>query len=309
MGGDRPYFPIQGAVKPTQLLYDDQRVVPEDSIRYLTETLTDKAIAYVHQYRSQPFFMYLAFNAVHTPVEAPLKTIEKYKNVADPLRRAYLAMLDNMDENIGRLVNHLKQEGLYENTLIIFMNDNGAATNNGADNGQLRGLKGSKWEGGIRVPLIMQWPAKLPKGITSDAMVSGMDILPTSIDAIKGKKIPRQQIDGISLLSSYKDVKNGHDYLFWRRGIARAVRHREWKLIVVKDDPILLFNLRDDLREQHNLATKYPERVKEMLHKLTEWEKGLENPKWLSSVLDNDQNQLMKHRMDVVGRAAERQYP
>ena len=78
---------------------------------------------------------------------------------------------------------------------------------------------------------------------------------------------------------------------------------------MVKDDPILLFNLKDDLREQHNLATKYPERVREMLHKLTEWEKGLENPKWLSSVLDNDQNQLMKHGMDVVGRAAERQYP
>ncbi|MGJ1227654.1 sulfatase-like hydrolase/transferase [Sphingobacterium siyangense] len=309
IGGDRPYFPIHGAVKPTQLLYDDRHVVPEDSIHYLTETLTNKAIAYIQQYRSQPFFMYLAFNAVHTPVEAPLKTIDKYKDVADPLRRAYLAMLDNMDENIGRLIEHLKQEGLYENTLIIFMNDNGAATNNGADNGQLRGLKGSKWEGGIRVPLIMQWPAKLPKGITSDAMVSGMDILPTSIDAIKGKKIQGQQIDGISLLSSYKDVKNGHDYLFWRRGIARAVRHKEWKLIVVKDDPILLFNFKDDLREQHNLAAKYPERVKEMLHKLTEWEKGLENPKWLSSVLDNDQNQLMKHRMDVVGRAAERQYP
>jgi hypothetical protein len=96
---------------------------------------------------------------------------------------------------------------------------------------------------------------------------------------------------------------------FWRRGIARAVRHKEWKLIAVKDDPILLFNLKDDLRERHNLAAKYPARVKEMLLKLTAWEKDMENPKWLSSVLDNDQNQLMKHRMDVVGRAAERQYP
>ncbi len=218
-------------------------------------------------------------------------------------------MLDNMDENIGRLVQQLKQEGLYDNTLIIFMNDNCAATNNGSDNGQLRGLKGSKWEGGIQVPLIMQWPAKLPKGIISDAMVSGMDILPTSIDAIKGNKIPGQQIDGISLLTSYTAEKNGHDYLFWRRGIARAVRHKEWKLIAVKDNPILLFNLKDDLREQHNLATKYPARVKEMMLKLTAWEKDMENPKWLSSVSDNDQNQLMKHRMDVVGRAAERQSP
>ncbi len=309
IGGDRSYFSIPGKVKPTQMLIDDGRVVPEDSIHYLTENLADKAISYVHRYRQQPFFMYLAFNAVHTPVEAPLLHNDKYSKVADPMRRAYLAMLENMDSSIGRLIEQLKRDGLYENTLIIFMNDNGAATNNGADNGQLRGLKGSKWEGGIRVPMIIQWPAKLPKGQVADAMVSGMDILPTSIDAIRGKNIPGQQLDGVSLLSSYKTVKNGHDYLFWRRGVAKAVRHAEWKLIVVKDDPMLLFNLKDDIKEQHNLAEKYPSRVKEMLGKLAEWEAKMANPKWLSAVLDNDQNQLMKHRMDVVGRAEERKYP
>jgi len=309
IGGDRSYFPIPGKVKPTQMLVDDGRIFPEDSIRYLTETLTDKAISYVHRYRQQPFFMYLAFNAIHTPVEAPLTQNSKYSHVADPLRRAYLAMLENMDSNIGRLIEQLKSDGLYENTLIIFMNDNGAATNNGADNGQLRGLKGSKWEGGIRVPMIMQWPAKLPKGKVVNALVSGMDILPTSMDAIQGKNIPGQAIDGLSLLSSYKAAKNGHEYLFWRRGVAKAVRHAEWKLIVVKDDPILLFNLKNDLKEQHNLAEKYPDNVKEMLGKLAEWEKKMAAPKWLSGVLDNDQNQIMKHRMDVIGRAAEKKYP
>ncbi|WP_343563352.1 sulfatase-like hydrolase/transferase [Sphingobacterium sp.] len=309
IGGDRSYFPIPGKVKATHMLMDDDRVVPEDSIRYLTETLTDKAISYVHQYRQQPFFMYLAFNAVHTPVEPPLTQGNKYAHVTDPLRRAYLAMLENMDSNIGRLIQQLKNDGLYENTLIIFMNDNGAATNNGADNGQLRGLKGSKWEGGIRVPMIMQWPAQLPKGKVANAMVSGMDILPTSLDAIQGKNIPGQQVDGLSLLSSYKTVKKGHDYLFWRRGVAKAVRHAEWKLIVVKDDPILLFNLKNDLKEQHNLAEKYPDRVKDMLNKLAEWEKKMAAPKWLSGVLDNDQNQMMKHRMEVIGRSAEKQYP
>jgi len=309
IGGDRSYFPIPGKVKPTQMLVDDSRIVPEDSIRYLTETLTDKAISYVHRYRQQPFFMYLAFNAIHTPVEAPLTQNSKYSHVADPLRRAYLAMLENMDSNIGRLIDQLKSDGLYENTLIIFMNDNGAATNNGADNGQLRGLKGSKWEGGIRVPMIIQWPARLPQGKVVDAMVSGMDILPTSIDAIQGKNIPGQAIDGLSLLSAYKTAKNGHDYLFWRRGVAKAVRHAEWKLIVVKDDPILLFNLKNDLKEQHNLAEKYPDNVNKMLDKLAEWEKKMAAPKWLSGVLDNDQNQMMKHRMDVIGRAAEKKYP
>lgn len=308
VGGHRSYFSIrQGAVPRQEVLHDDNEVVAEEEITYLTENFTDKAVHYIHRYKDQPFFMFLSFNAVHTPMEAKSDTYAKYAHVQDTLRRTYLAMLEDMDSGIGRVVEQLKADGLYENTVIIFLNDNGAATNNGSNNGKWRGLKGSKWEGGIRVPFVMQWPGVLPANSTSNTMVSAMDILPTALAIAGGNVLPGQTIDGKNLLDSYNMPEAGHDILFWRRGIGKAVRYQNWKLIQAGDNPILLFDLDKDSREEHNIADQHPERVKTLLQRLQSWEDTVEAPRWYSAY--GDENQLLKHRMEVQGRDMEKMYP
>lgn len=308
IGGHRSYYGIPAQKQKVLFeLHDDDTIAPEDSIEYLTASLTNKAIDYIHTYKETPFFMYLAFNAIHTPMQATYRSFEKHENEKDTLRRTYLAMLDDMDAGIGQIVAHLKQAGLYENTLILFMNDNGAATNNGADNGILRGLKGSKWEGGIRVPFIMQWPNRLPKNVISTTLVSTMDVLPTAIAAANGDLLPQQTTDGIDLLTSYNSANKGHDYLFWRRGVAKAVRYKQWKLIIAGDNPVLLFDLNKDPKEESNIASRYPKMAAKLKKELAAWEKQMQSPRWFSAY--GDKNQIMKHRMEVLGREMEKLYP
>lgn len=308
IGGHRSYHSIEATeIDPQHIIYDDHHPVVEKSLTYLTDDLTNKALTYIQQYKDEPFFIYLAFNAVHTPMEAKSDTYAQYPNINDDLRRTYLAMLEDMDVSVGRIVEGLKREGLYENTLIIFLNDNGAATNNGADNGALRGLKGSKWEGGIRIPLIIQWPNGLPSHVTSQNLVSAMDVLPTCVSAAGGKIMQGQKIDGKNLLEAYKSKRAAHRDLFWRRGVAKAARSENWKLIAVGDQPLLLFDLHVDPQEQHNLAKEHPDIARKLLRKLLAWEKKMQAPKWFSSY--GDYNQLMKHRMEVTGREMERMYP
>lgn len=306
--GHRDYFGYTTTPADVLALWDDHHKVPEKSISYTTDMFTGKAIAYLKEHHQQPFFMYLAYNAIHTPMHGPDSLEKDFSHMKDKNRRSFAAMLKSMDTGIGKLVAELKRTGLYENTLIFFINDNGAATNNAADNGELRGLKGSKWEGGIRVPFIMQWPGQLPGGATYPKMVSSLDILPTALAAIKGKTIKGQLTDGKNLLPYIKNVaKTPHRQLFWRRGIAAAVHEGKWKLIRSGDNPVLLFDLDKDIRETTNLASQYPSLVKSLLKKLRQWEKSVEAPRWLSAY--GDHNQLMKHRMEVHGREEERKYP
>lgn len=311
VGGHRNFFGYEGeAPSPILALYDNDRIVPENEVTYLTDMLTDRAISFVKANTQRPFFMYLAYNAVHTPMNAQQKLLDRFNHIADPERRAYAAMMTSLDDGIGALVHTLKEHNIYDNTLIVFINDNGAATNNAADNGQLRGLKGSKWEGGIRVAYIMQYPNGIPAGQQYHKMVSGLDIMPTAVGAANGQLIPEQTTDGKNLLPylNGKTKKAPHSELFWRRGIAAAVRSGKWKLIRSGEtNPVLLFNLENDVSETKNLATHHRAVVKKLLRKLEAWEQTIEQPRWLSPY--GDHNQIMKHRMDVMGREMEQQYP
>lgn len=308
IGGQRSYYPIP-ADKQQYLstLFDDKTVVPEDGIHYLTRTFAQKATDYIEKYRDRPFFMYMAFNAVHTPMEIPPGGIKKQDSSTDSLRKIYLGTMQEMDDAIGLVLTKLEQEGIYENTFIIFVNDNGAAINNGADNGILRGLKGSKWEGGIRIPFIMQWPGHIPAQSVSNALVSTMDILPTTLNASGGRLIPGHKTDGIDLLETLNNTTQDSRTLFWRRGVAKAVRHRQWKLISVKDNPILLFDLEQDPIEAENIAKTHPNIVASLLEQLVVWEEQMHPPKWFSPY--GDSNQILKHRMEVKGREMEKLYP
>ncbi|MBE9602888.1 sulfatase [Pedobacter sp. MC2016-24] len=307
-GGHRDFFPYQGKRSVEHALYDNNQVVPESSITYLTDMFTDRAVSFIDQHTKSPFFMYLAYNAVHTPMNAKKDLMDRYASIPDTGRCAYAAMMTSLDDGVGKVMAALKQHHLEENTLVIFVNDNGGATVNSSDNGPLRGMKGSKWEGGIRVAMLMKWPGHLAANKSYSLPVSALDILPTSIAAAKGKQKGPKKLDGVNLLPYLTGLNKQapHEALYWRRGVAAAIREGKWKLIRVKEN-VLLFDLDKDLSETDNLAPNYPERVKSLLEKLHKWEKGLDKPHWTSSY--GDQNQIIKHRMETKGREMEKMYP
>lgn len=305
--GHRDFFGIKGKRDDAYAIYDNDKIVPEEKISYLTDMFTDKAVDFIDRNKANPFFMYLAYNAVHTPLQAKDIDLAKFANVKDKDRRTYDAMMHSMDEGIGDVVAALKKNGIDKNTLIFFINDNGGATNNGSDNGDLRGMKGSKWEGGIKVAFVMKWPDQIPAGQVYQKPVSTLDVIPTSLSAARDRTTYRG-LDGINLFTYLKNQrKTPHKDLFWRRGVAAAVRSGDWKLIRVEGDPVLLFNLNADPAETKNLATKYPRKAQALLTKLSKWEKGLAQPLWYSSM--GSENQIKKHRMEVVGREMERKLP
>ena len=191
---------------------------------------TDKAISYMEKKEDKPFFIYLAYNAVHTPMDAKKDLLEKFPSIKDSGRRAAAAMMASLDENIGRLTQVIKQNNLDSNTVIIFLNDNGGATTNFSDNGPLRGMKGSKWEGGIRVGMIVNWKDKVPENSTYDQPVISLDILPTFLAAAGAKQSGSKKLDGVNLLPFITNENKAapHEILYWRRGVAAAVREGKW---------------------------------------------------------------------------------
>ncbi|MBI9018671.1 MAG: sulfatase-like hydrolase/transferase [Phycisphaerae bacterium] len=310
LGGSRSYFPLEKKQQNVNaaMRRGDEKIDEVAEIKYLTDDLTAAAIDFIDRNKQEPFFMYLAYNAVHAPMHGKEEIIDQFGEISPKGRRIYAAMTTSLDIGVGKVMDCLAKNKIDKDTLIIFINDNGGATVNSSDNGPLRGMKGSKWEGGIRVPYMLSWKGQLPEGVTYDKPVSSLDILPTAIAAAGGKA--EAKLDGVNLLPYLTGDKKGqpHEILFWRRGVAAAVRQGKWKLIRVKSNPDLLFDLEKDLGETTNIAGKYPQKVKELLAELTNWEKDFPLPKWTEGKYWED-NQIRKHQMDVIGRDMERKYP
>lgn len=304
--GHRDYFKMQASRAEPYAIYNGRKMIPEDSVTYLTDMFSDKAVDFIGENKNRPFFLYLAYNGVHTPMQAKQDDLNQFTDEPVMGRRTYEAMMYCMDKGIGRVLEAVKRHNLDENTLIFFLNDNGGATTNFSDNGVLRGMKGSKWEGGIRVAYIMRWKGVIPQNKTYNYPVSSLDIAST---AAALAQVKADALDGINLMPYVTGVKNivPQRDLFWRRGAAAAVRSGKWKLIRSKSNPVLLFNLDTDISEQYNLAKKNPKIVKRLLDKLRCWERDLLEPRWHSNY--GDENQIKKHRMNVVGRERERLYP
>ncbi|MCP4452130.1 MAG: sulfatase-like hydrolase/transferase, partial [Planctomycetes bacterium] len=249
---------------------------------YLTDRLSQEAVAFIDRNKQQPFFLYLAYNAVHAPPEAPQATIDKYRKRFPDLskeRVILMAMLEHLDNGIGAVVDKLKKEKLFDNTLLFFLTDNGGAKAMNADNTPLRGFKGSLYEGGIRTPFIVSWPAKFSGERTVDAPVISLDILPTVLDALKVKPPKKPPFDGKSLLPLLTgQSKTHHDTLYWcKEGGERAIRDGDWKLHTVKDQTEL-FNLGDDPSELTNLAASQPQRVEALTRAFNTWLKPMADP-------------------------------
>lgn len=242
---------------------------------YLTTRLTEEAVAFIDRNKKNPFFLYLAYNAVHSPAEAPEKDIEAVQKAFPELSREraiLMAMLKHLDDGVGEVVGKLKREDLFKNTLLFFLTDNGGAKSMKADNTPLRGFKQSLDEGGIRTPFIVSWPDKFSGGRTIDTPVISFDLLPTALDAANAMP-SEHDFDGKSLLPLLTNKSDQHhDTLFWSKGPDDewAVRRGDWKLHSAKGR-MELINLLEDPSETKNLAKDDPNKVKALQEAYLTW--------------------------------------
>jgi arylsulfatase A-like enzyme len=270
-------------------IFRGRKIVEEKE--YLTDAFTREALQFVDAKPEQPFFLYLAYNAVHTPITPCARWEAKLKHLENPIRRTVASMMAAMDENIGKLRGHLRERGIADNTLLVFLSDNGGSPGghqtavapdfeNYSLNTPLRGYKGECWEGGIRVPYMIEWPGKISPGITSDAPVTSLDVLPTALAAARTS--PVEKADGADLLPFLSGVKTEapHDTLFWRFHIYKAVRKGQMKLVKRRNEPDQLFDLAVDQAESKNIAAERPEVLAELNRDLAAWENEMAPPRW-----------------------------
>ena len=266
---------------------------------YLTDVLAEKAAAFVERNKQKPFFLYLAFNAVHTPMDAPARLLQRFEHISDTKRRTYLAMTAALDEAVGTLLRQLRQAGLEERTLIFFLSDNGGPTtkfaSNGSGNAPMRGSKGDTWEGGIHVPFLLQWKGHLAAGKIYERPVIALDIAPTALAAAGVTLKPEWKLDGIDLVPFLQEKKkeDPHEALFWRFGSQMAIRQGDWKLVRasrglkeyedIATEP-MLFNLATDIAEQRDLAAQSPGKVRDLQALWDRWNRQLEAPRWPATV-------------------------
>jgi len=252
---------------------------------YLTDLLTTRAISFMKRSRQNPFFLYMAYNAPHVPLEAPEEYLRKYSHIQNKNRRKYAAMVDNLDWNVGRLLAALDEQGKRKNTLVVFLSDNGGPLHNGASNGPLRGAKGSVTEGGVRVPFIFNWPGHLPSGKELDVPISSLDLLPT-FAALAGVSPSGKPLDGVDVWPWLQGRADGipHQQLFWENSQAKhqmGMRKGEFKLFRLKEnEPWKLFNLAEDVGEKNNLSQQMPEKVKALAAECTAWWGRMPPERW-----------------------------
>ncbi len=244
---------------------------------YLTTRLTEETVAFIQKHKAQPFYIHLAYNAVHAPAQAPAADIARFRKQFPDLpesRVVLMAMLHHLDLGVGRVVDTLKKEGLWENTLLFFLTDNGGSKAMNADNTPLRGFKQQHYEGGIRTPFIVSWPARFKGGRTIDTPVVSLDILPTALAAAGVTAPADRPLDGKSLLGLLASEKRPHhETLFWSEGGHTgewAVRSGNWKLVVAKEQKEL-FDLAADPAETKNIAGQHAAKIADLTRLYDAW--------------------------------------
>jgi len=257
---------------PTNFI--DSRKSPEvvkvqDDAFYTTDAYADRAVEWLGRRTNAPWFLYLPFNAQHAPLQATQKYLDRFAGIPDQKRRTFAAMLSAMDDAVGRVLDSVRAKGQEENTIVFFIADNGGPTQGTtSQNGPLRGFKTNTYEGGPRVPFLVQWKGRLPAGKTYDLPVMNLDVTPTIL-AAAGKPIDAaEKLDGVDLVPflSGKAPGRPHETMFWRFGDQWAVRSGDWKLVVSKggSGKPELYNLAADVGEKTDLAASEPARAAEL---------------------------------------------
>lgn len=246
---------------------------------YLTDWWTEEALRAIEANRNRPFFLYLGHWAPHTPLQATRADYEAVGDIQPHRLRVYASMIRALDRSVGEILDRLEEEGLAENTVVIFSSDNGGAGYIGLPevNAPYRGWKLTLFEGGLRVPFMMRWPAGLPAGRVVEQPVTHIDIFRT-IASITGAELPEREIDGVDLLpvaSGSGPLERVNDAIFWQSGTYWAVRAGDWKFqIDQSQDKSWLFNLASDPTEQFNLIDQHPDIAERLLGLLNAHHEG-----------------------------------
>jgi arylsulfatase A-like enzyme len=265
---------------------------------YTTDAFAREAVRFIDKNKSNPWLCYLAFNAVHGPLEATEKYLSRFPDIKDNKRLRYAAMQSAMDDAVGKVLEKIREQGEEENTLIFFFADNGGPTKQtSSSNGPLRGFKAQTWEGGIRVPFLVQWKGRIPAGKTDDRPVIQLDIHPTALAAAGVEVKEEWKLDGVNLLPYLTGEKTGtpHEALYWRFGPQVAIRKGDWKLVKGAGGIGLegverrekgtmegaeLYNLAADIGESKNLAEAEPAKVKELADDWNQWNSSNVDATW-----------------------------
>lgn len=293
LGGGARYFPAELTLDdPTQARNEAESYrlrirrghAAVQTTKYLTDEFSDEAVRFVERHHERPFFLYLAYNAPHAPLQATEEYLARFPHITDPKRRTYAAMVAAVDDGVGRLLAKLREHQIEDGTLVVFLSDNGGPEqDNASDNGPLRGQKGSPWEGGIRVPFAAQWPGRIPAGLVYDHPVVSFDIFATIAALAQAPLDPQRPLDGVNLLPYLTGEQTGapHEAVYLRmfdRGVF-AVRSGDSKLVIPQRDAApQLFDLRRDLAESRNVADARPDELARLERLRTAWHARLVEP-------------------------------
>lgn len=271
----------------SKILKNRERV---DETEYLTDGLSREAVGFIERNAEQPFFLYLAYNAPHTPMQVTDEYRSRYPHIENRKRQTYAGMVSAVDDGVGRVLDTLDRLGLTENTLLFFLSDNGGPTKaNASENTPLRSGKGHVYEGGLRVPFAFRWDAVLPAGVDYDQPVSSLDIFATSIAAAGAAAPEGQSLDGVDLVPYLTGKREDppHPVLLWRMkrkgipAIRSAVRIGDFKLDEDRPREFELYNVAQDIHESNELSESQAERLKEMREVYERWASELVEPKFL----------------------------
>ncbi len=275
--GGHDYFDLAQKDPETGPMYRNGKETKDSG--YMTTRLTDEAVAFINKHKAQPFYVHLAYNAVHAPAQAPAEDVARFRQQYPELsegRAILMAMLYHLDLGVGRVVETLKQAGVWEHTLLFLLTDNGGSKSMGAVNTPLRGFKQQNYEGGIRTPFLVSWPAAFKGGRSIATPITSLDILPTALEAARIPLPTDKPLDGKSLLPLLTGKAQKHiDTFYWSEGGAAggwAVRSGDWKLVQQRGQTkVELFNLAKDPAETTDVAVQSAAKVAELTKLYDTW--------------------------------------
>ena len=246
---------------------------PVEEKEYLTDALTRESVDFINRASDRPFFLYLPYNAVHSPLQGADRYMKKFDSIQDIHRRIFAAMLANLDDSVGEVLAALEANELMENTIIVFLSDNGGPTRElTSSNLPLRGGKGQLYEGGIRIPFMMQWKGVISPNQEYHEPVISTDLMAT-FAALADAPLPKTKLDSVNLLPYIQGDRQGspHEFLYWRTGNKQALRMGDWKTVLEPgrkgSEKWQLYNLKSDLSESTDLASVKPEILKSLTDK------------------------------------------
>lgn len=305
LGGGHHYFLADGANEYRGPLWRNDAPTDQQPT-YLTDDLTNEALEFLDRSEGEPFFLLLAYNAPHSPDHVTDEYLAPVANIPHQGRRKYAGLVRGIDAGVGELVAKLEELGVREDTLVVFLSDNGGRRGS-SDNRPLRGNKGWLHEGGVRVPFLWSWPSALPKGAVIDEPISALDVLPTALVSA-GLDLP-SNLDGVDVAAhlNQRAAEPAHESLHWRvcGGDGWAIRRGKWKLVQDVSMPApKLYDLEKDVGENEDLAARRPELVAELRRLHEEWSSELTAPRWTETHARN-----VTQEREAAREANTRQYP